>query len=81
LQCEEFVPESESDEEVIIEPTEDPGRVRLWATREQMYAVARRGEREVAAGRPVCPMCGESMDPEGHFCPRSNGHREVTQLT
>jgi uncharacterized repeat protein (TIGR03847 family) len=81
LQCEEFVPESESDEEVIIEPAEDPGRVRLWATREQMYAVARRGEREVAAGRPLCPMCGESIDPEGHFCPRSNGHREVTQLT
>ena len=23
----------------------------------------------VAAGRPVCPRCGEGMDPEGHDCP------------
>ncbi len=79
LQCEEFVPE-EDEEAVTAEPPE-PSRVRLWATKEQMYAVARRGEKEVAAGRPLCPMCGEAVDPEGHFCPRSNGHREVSQLT
>ena len=29
----------------------------------------------VAAGRPTCAMCGEPIDPEGHFCPRRNGHR------
>lgn len=28
----------------------------------------------VAAGRPPCPLCGEPLDPEGHVCPRSNGH-------
>ena len=80
LQCEEFIPEGEDEESVTVEPA-DPGRVRVWATKEQMYAVARRGEKEVSAGRPLCPMCGEAIDPEGHFCPRSNGHREVTQLT
>jgi uncharacterized repeat protein (TIGR03847 family) len=72
VQCEEFVPEDEA------EP--DPGRVRMWATRGQVYALARRGEREVAGGRPVCGMCGQPLDPGGHFCPRSNGHREVTDL-
>ena len=29
----------------------------------------------VAAGRPPCPFCGAPIDPEGHVCPRSNGHR------
>jgi hypothetical protein len=52
----------------------------MWATRGQMYALARRGETEVAGGRPLCSMCGQSMDPEGHFCPRSNGHSEVNRL-
>jgi uncharacterized repeat protein (TIGR03847 family) len=28
----------------------------------------------VAAGRPLCPMCGQPMDPAGHVCPQQNGH-------
>jgi uncharacterized repeat protein (TIGR03847 family) len=80
LQCDEFIPESEEeDEEYVVEP--DAGRVRFWATREQMYGLARRGEREVSSGRPICPMCGEAMDPNGHFCARSNGHREINRLS
>jgi uncharacterized repeat protein (TIGR03847 family) len=77
LQCEEYVPDPDEDdpEEILVQP--DPGRIRLWATREQMFSLARRGEREVSAGRPICPACGEAMDPEGHFCARSNGHREI----
>jgi uncharacterized repeat protein (TIGR03847 family) len=78
LQCEEYVPEDEEEVEVRVT---DPGQVRLWATRGQVYALARRGEREVAGGRPTCRMCGEPIDPEGHFCPRSNGHREITELS
>ena len=82
LQCDEFEPADEGEEETDIEPPErdDLGRVRVWATRGQMHALARRGEREVAGGRPTCSMCGQPIEPEGHFCPRSNGHREVTRL-
>ncbi|MGI8926995.1 MAG: DUF3090 family protein [Tepidiformaceae bacterium] len=29
----------------------------------------------VAAGRPPCPLCTAPLDPEGHVCPRANGHR------
>lgn len=76
VQCEEYVAEEEAEER-----TEEPARVRLWATRAQLYALARRGEREVGSGRPVCRMCGEPIDPEGHFCPRSNGHREIGGLS
>jgi uncharacterized repeat protein (TIGR03847 family) len=80
VQCEEFVPEEDEMGEDFVARDDEPGRVRLWATREQMQALARRGEQEVAAGRPICPMCGDPMDPEGHFCPRSNGHREIDRL-
>lgn len=84
LQCDEYEPvdEDEQDDDVEVErpEREDLGRVRMWGTREQMYALARRGEREVAGGRPMCSMCGQPIAPEGHFCPRSNGHREVTRL-
>ena len=37
-------------------------------------AFAKRALRVVAAGRPPCPLCGNPLDPEGHICPRQNGH-------
>jgi uncharacterized repeat protein (TIGR03847 family) len=30
--------------------------------------------RILAAGRPPCPLCGQPLDPQGHLCPRRNGH-------
>jgi uncharacterized repeat protein (TIGR03847 family) len=59
-------------------PEEDdatPSVARFWATPAQMRAFSIRGQEIVAAGRPQCAMCGEPIDPEGHFCPRKNGHR------
>ena len=53
----------------------DVGRVRFWATREQMLSLARHGAVVCAAGRPRCPLCGNPIDPEGHRCPALNGHR------
>lgn len=29
----------------------------------------------VAAGRPPCPLCTAPMDPSGHVCVRTNGHK------
>ena len=34
----------------------------------------------VAAGRPICRLCLTPIDPEGHVCARSNGHRPETDL-
>jgi uncharacterized repeat protein (TIGR03847 family) len=28
----------------------------------------------VSQGRPLCPLCGVSIDPGGHVCIRANGH-------
>lgn len=53
----------------------EPSVVRLWASLEQMRAFSIHGQQVVAAGRPTCAMCGNPIDPEGHFCPRKNGHR------
>jgi uncharacterized repeat protein (TIGR03847 family) len=29
----------------------------------------------VAAGRPACELCGYPLDPSGHVCPKTNGHK------
>ena len=47
-------------------------RVRL-ATPVAREFVAR-ALRLIAAGRPPCPLCGQPLDPQGHLCPRRNGH-------
>lgn len=62
--------------ELLDEDDDDEASVaRFWATPAQMRAFSIHGQEVVAAGRPVCAMCGEPIDPEGHFCPRRNGHR------
>lgn len=57
-----------------IEP-ENAREVRLWSTRSQLAALAAWGLEVASHGRPLCPQCGEPMDPEGHFCPKKNGHK------
>lgn len=44
------------------------------ATVSQANALSQRIAKVVAAGRPVCPLCGRPIDASGHRCPRSNGH-------
>jgi len=56
------------------EPTE--GRVvRFWCTRSQLRAMCNWGIEVAARGRPICPQCGQPEEPEGHFCPKKNGHQ------
>ena len=43
--------------------------------REQAAAFAIHATRLVEAGRPPCPLCALPLDPAGHDCPRTNGHR------
>ena len=53
---------------------EEEMTVRFWITRDQAAALARYARDIIEGGRPICPLCGQPMDPEGHFCPRRNGH-------
>jgi uncharacterized repeat protein (TIGR03847 family) len=62
----------------LLPEGEDPSTAssaRFWGTPTQMRTMARQATEVVAAGRPVCPLCSAPMDPEGHFCPRRNGHQ------
>jgi len=54
---------------------DDATEVRFWATRSQILAFAQYGLSVSAKGRPICGNCLQPMDPEGHFCPRRNGHK------
>jgi uncharacterized repeat protein (TIGR03847 family) len=64
----------QADELVDEEAGELGSHARFHLTRAQVVAYCHHAETLVAAGRPPCPICGQPMDPEGHVCPRSNGH-------
>ncbi|MBN2386495.1 MAG: DUF3090 domain-containing protein [Anaerolineales bacterium] len=49
--------------------------VRFWCSRAQARRMARWAAEVIKRGRPICPQCGEPIEPEGHFCPKKNGHR------
>ena len=64
--------------EVVIEDVDEdtgPARFTLEVSREQAAAFAIHATRLVESGRPPCPLCGLPLDPRGHDCPRTNGHR------
>ncbi len=64
---------------VVVEEAGEGGAVaRVAITREQAAAFAIRATTLVEAGRPPCPLCGFPLDPSGHVCPRTNGHRPPT---
>ena len=54
---------------------QEPTTMRFWCTRSQMRALCHWGIELSNRGRPICPQCGEPMDPGGHFCPKKNGHK------
>jgi len=62
----------------LLTEEQDPesgGVIRFWVTRSQMRRMARWGAEIAQRGRPICPQCGQPMEPEGHFCPKKNGHK------
>ena len=48
---------------------------RVSISREQAAAFTIQATRLIESGRPPCPLCGSPLDPSGHECPRTNGHR------
>jgi uncharacterized repeat protein (TIGR03847 family) len=73
----ELVDEGDDEETEAVEDLlgGDGATARFLATREQMAALALRSARLVESGRPPCPLCGYPLDPSGHQCIRTNGHR------
>ncbi len=56
-----------------IDETDDTASITL--TKEWAGGLAIAITRLVEAGRAPCPLCGGPLDPRGHDCPRTNGHR------
>jgi uncharacterized repeat protein (TIGR03847 family) len=64
---------SESEEQEIEEDEEEG--IRITVTRDLVRGFVLHALAVVAEGRPLCQLCGLPIDPEGHVCPASNGHR------
>jgi uncharacterized repeat protein (TIGR03847 family) len=61
--------------DVTMESLEEDSSLSVRLTREWAAGLAIAIVRLVEAGRPLCPLCGGPLDPKGHDCPRTNGHR------
>ena len=57
---------------------EERATIRVWADKQQISGFSEEALRVCAAGRPLCPLCGRAVDPDGHRCARVNGHAKLT---
>lgn len=53
---------------------EEAGVVRFWCSRGQFQALSEWVVELAGRGLKICPTCGQPMEPEGHLCPKKNGH-------
>lgn len=61
--------------EMMMQDGEGPDTLRISLTSAAARQFACRALEVYAAGRPLCPLCGEPLDEEGHICARLNGYR------
>jgi len=64
-----YVTDAESEEQ-------SESTLRAAFSRDQARRFSRQAQETVAGGRPLCPLCKEPLDPEGHLCPPANGHSD-----
>ncbi|MBI2913047.1 MAG: DUF3090 family protein [Chloroflexi bacterium] len=55
---------------------EEEPTLRVQLTLDHCASLAAQLDEIIAGGRPVCSLCGLSIDPSGHACIRSNGHSD-----
>jgi uncharacterized repeat protein (TIGR03847 family) len=60
--------------EAADEDADGPHTLRVRLTADAARGFVNRAIEVVAAGRLPCPLCGQPLDPQGHICPRRNGH-------
>jgi len=70
--------DDEDEEGEVVEAAEDdpdgPDLLRVRMSASAARGFVERAVRVLSSGRPPCPLCGEPLDPQGHLCPRRNGH-------
>ena len=76
------VTEQPLDESVILDDTEEgPDTVRVFLSADEAREFSARSMRVIAAGRPLCPLCNQPLDPSGHICARSNGYKRDAEFS
>jgi uncharacterized repeat protein (TIGR03847 family) len=68
IQADELVPEAEDEL--------GGASARFSLDRSQVMAFIVQAATLAVAGRPPCPLCGAPVDPDGHMCAKTNGHKE-----
>jgi uncharacterized repeat protein (TIGR03847 family) len=73
------ITEADEDEDAESEAFDDedeegPDLLRVRVTPAYAREFIAGALRVLTAGRPPCPLCGQPLDPQGHLCPRRNGH-------
>jgi uncharacterized repeat protein (TIGR03847 family) len=66
--------EEEEEDEDDDESEDGPDLLRVRVLPAEARRFIARAVRVLASGRPPCPLCGQPLDPQGHLCPRRNGH-------
>jgi uncharacterized repeat protein (TIGR03847 family) len=75
LEARELTGDEEEDDDDEDEDDEDgPDLLQVRFAPADARRFVARALRVLAAGRPPCPLCGQPLDPQGHLCPRRNGH-------
>jgi uncharacterized repeat protein (TIGR03847 family) len=69
--------EADDDEAAVEIEVEAPELLRVRIPVGTARAFAARTHEVVGAGRPLCPLCGTPIDPEGHVCPAAPGLGEI----
>jgi uncharacterized repeat protein (TIGR03847 family) len=59
---------AEPEAEDLLEEDGESPEFYIYTTRGQALLLSQQAEAAVAAGRPLCPGCGEPLDDFGHFC-------------
>lgn len=75
IRADELVLEDDDDDAGGAAGTGGGGSARFALTRPQVAGFVVQAATLVASGRPPCPLCRRPLDPEGHMCIKTNGHK------
>lgn len=56
------------------EGEDEASSISCWLSPDQAESLSREALQICASGRPPCFLCGMPINPDGHVCPRANGH-------
>ena len=59
------------------ETIDDTSSLNFYISGSQALQFSESGIQICESGRPICRLCHNPIDPDSHFCPKSNGHSKL----